>query len=209
MAQTESTNVNVKVFISRAEGKTLGKAVTEYHKNFGEGLALLYSPKACWLAKLESDGSFVASRGKEDKPMALASEDLQSVFEARVFNAKAELRWLNEVGGSGAAVVLCVDDAHNFFGMKPVLFKTKINDEEKELIDTIEQTYLLWGQSVGAATGDWTQFAEARIGSFFVPLKDVTAPNKRARFTAIEYLGEYEDGNVAVAEERLTGIEIV
>jgi hypothetical protein len=39
-------------------------------------------------------------------------------------------------------------------------------------------------------------------------LKSV-AKDAYAKFTAIEYLGEYEDGNVAIAEERLTGIEIV
>ena len=41
-----------------------------------------------------------------------------------------------------------------------------------------------------------------------VPIKGITKENQRAQFRAIEYLGEYEDGNVAVAEERLMSIEI-
>lgn len=216
MAHTESESIKAKLFTSRVENKALMKAVAEYMKKFGEASALLYSPRACWLAKLESGGGVVASCGKEKQPTALTDEDLQSVYEARVFNARAELRWLNQADGSGAAVVLCADDERDFFGAKPVPYKTKIKNEEKDLVDSIKQTYLLWGQSVAIPSDadtpseivdGWTQFAEARVGSFFVPLK-ISAPNKRAQFTAYEYFGEYEDGNVAVAEERLTGIEI-
>jgi CRISPR-associated protein (TIGR03984 family) len=80
--------------------------------------------------------------------------------------------------------------------------------QDAEVLDVNPQTYLLWGQSTGNFSGDgeWTQFGEARIGAFFVPVPNI-APKGYAQITAVEYLKEYEDGNVAVADERLTGIK--
>lgn len=210
MAQVEPEIVETKLFFRRVESKTLTEAVAEYFKVYGEGFALLYSPKAAYLAKLKSENLFVASSGQETAPVNLGENDWQNVFEARVFNNIAELRWLNEASGKGAAVVLCDKDSLEFFGVKPESFKTNVNGEEKDIVDANEQTYLLWGQSTDKSQPNgWTQFAEARIGSFFVPVKDITKKNERAQFRAIEYLGEYEDGNLAVCEERLIGIEYV
>ena len=206
MAQDESNIISKELFTSRSINKTFSDAVAEYHKNFGEGFALLYSPAACWLAKLGTDAGFFGSSGKEGEPKPMRREDLSSVFEARVFNSEAELRWLNERDGMGSAVILCESDAREFFGARPAKFKTTISVEERAPVGTMDQSYLLSGKSTGRFSDGWTQFAEARIGAYFVPLKDV--PEQRyAKVRAVEYLCEYEDGNVAVAEERLTGIE--
>jgi CRISPR-associated protein (TIGR03984 family) len=165
---------------------TLSEAIDDYKQflgsKFEKTYAILYAPNKCFLAVLNALGNFEVKDNADNF-------DPNKVFEARVFNQAAELRWLNESGGKGKMAI--VSDA-----------------SFPNAVDTIPQTYLLWGRSTGKLVGDWTQFAEARIGAFFVPLKSV-AEGAYAKFTAIEYLGEYEDGNVAVAEERLTGIEIV
>ena len=218
MAQSRSTSIATELFISRVEHKTLTEAVKEYFKVCGQGFALLYSPKAAYLARLESDNRFVVSPGKEPEPTDFTEQDWRYVFEARVFNETAELRWLNRENGKGAVVVLCEDDSLKFFDVNPEALKTTVEEDgelkEKELVGTVKQTYLIWGQSAGASEHGWTRSAEARIGSFFVPLSGVTAEDlkqsekPRAQFTVVEYLGAYEDGNVAVAEERLLNIEL-
>lgn len=185
----------INLYISRTtreEQMNLADAVNRFANGFGEELpektyAVLYAPSKCHLTILQGQ-EFHDASGKIDS---------SSVFEARVFNEKAEMRWLNIASGVGKAVVLSKEDKQFFADKK-----------DENYVDTINQDYLLWGRSTGRPVGNWTQFAEARIGAFLVPLKSVVKDNY-AKFTAIEYLGEYEDGNVAVAEERLTGIEIV
>lgn len=153
------------------EKLTLLEAVKGFDDN---SFAVLYSPRKCFLAVFRND-KFFDEKGEID---------VSEVYEARVFNAKRELRWV------------C--------GYEP---KT-ISDEDFPNGEKIEQTYLLWGQSTGETQGDWTKFAEARIGAFYVPIK-IAEANRYAQFTAVEYLAEFEDGNMAVVEERLTGIKEV
>ncbi len=152
-----------------------------------DSFAILYSPSSCHLARWK-DGKFVCGNGQEPK----------SVFEARIFNRTAELRWLKD-GEKGTAVILSEDEK--------VGFDEKISSETYE---TICQKYLIWGQSTGKYENDQTQFGTARIGSFYVPLQNI-ADKGYAQFTAVEYLKSYDDqdGNVAVFEERLTGISEV
>ncbi len=163
--------------------KTLVQAIAEYKTFLGDdekAYGILYTPKDCHLILVDKHGKFFNQDG-EFMP--------QNVFEARIFNDKAELRWLNESDGKGKVAI--------------------ISDSFPNAVGTIPQTYILWGESMGESSNGWTQFAEARVGSFLVPIGGVAAEKKRrAQFTAIEYLCKYEDGNVAVADERLTGIEI-
>ena len=206
----ESKSVETKLFISRAEKKSLVKAVTSYvaafNGKFEKAVALLYAPHKCFLAVVDKDGKLWAIDGdSQSHDQAEIDVTQQAVFEARVFNELAELRWLNEADGEGPAVVLCESNKGKFLGEEAEAFLPS----GKELVGRIDQTYLLWGQSTGKSENGWTQFAEARIGSFFVPVNGITGKEQRAQFTAFEYLGEYEDGNVAVCEERLTGIEEV
>src|SRR5205085_5137253 len=113
-----------------------------------------------------------------------------NIFEARIFNTQAELRWLKSCG---AAIIT------------EETFKS-----DKDFVGTNPQSYLLWGQSTGKPSDDgkWTQFGEARIGAFFVPVPRV-AEKGYAQITAVEYLKKYEDGNVAIVDERLLGIEAI
>src|SRR5258707_4284685 len=192
--QLETTTL----YVSRTATPELTAAVSDFVGRFSslpKTCALLYAPNKCFLSVVNEEGKFLGAGGEIDA---------SSVFEARVFNETAELRWLNEADGKGAAVVLCQSDKPDFFGANAKRFTPSGN----ELVGNIEQTYLLWGQSTGRMKVGWTQFATARLGEFPVPL-EVERREKQdgyAQFTAVEYLGEYEDGNVAVCEERLTGI---
>lgn len=150
-------------------------AINDFDK---DSIAILYSPGKCYLAIFDGE-KFV------DKDGEIFIED---VFEARVFNSQKEFRWLNQTDGKGKYVI--------------------ISDETyPKSLEKLDQTYLLWGQSTGekSVDGIWTQFAEARIGAFYVPNVSLDEEGY-AHFTAVEYLQEFEDGNVAVVDERLTGI---
>jgi len=201
MAPVEAKIVEAKLFCSRAEDKTLAQTVKEYFSVYGEGFALLYSPRSAYLATLKSENHFIASSGTEISPVTLREKDWQDVFEARIFNDAAELRWLNRENGEGPAVVLCERGNKSLFNVKP--------KPVENIYARIQPAhgYLFWGRSTGKAIGEWTQFAEARIGAFFLPLKNV-AHGSYAQFRAVEYFGEYDDGNIAVAEERLTEIAL-
>jgi CRISPR-associated protein (TIGR03984 family) len=168
--------------MSENSNKTLAEVFADYKKFIavgGTAYAILYTPSNCHLALVNEDGKFFKEDGEVQPEL---------IFEARIFNAQAELRWLK---GYGAAII--TDDT----------FKN-----DKDYVDTNPQNYLLWGQSTGNFSADekWTQFGEARIGAFFVPAPKI-APRGYAQITAVEYLKKYEDGNVAVADERLTGIK--
>lgn len=199
MASVASKIVETRLFISRTvEHKTLSEALAACGGVFHGAFALLYAPQHCFLAKVNSSGKFENGNGK------IIDVEKEAVFEARLFNQDAELRWLNKENGAGGAVVLCEDQTKKFFGVEP-----KAADKIYARVEP-PQTYFLWGESIGPSNNGWTKFAEARIGSFLVPVAGIAANQKqRAQFTAVEYLGEYEDGNVAVTEERLTRIQAV
>lgn len=161
--------------------KTLAEAISAYcSENIGDGKtahAILYTPEKCSLLLLGKNQKFLDHQG-EFTP--------HHVFEARIFNESAELRWLHESDGKGTSIV--------------------VNDESfPDNVGTVDQHYLLWGERLTEnAIPGWTKFGSARIGSYWVPIQ-TTMPY--ARFKAVEYLKTYEDGNVAVVDERLTGIE--
>lgn len=140
--------------------------------------AILFSPKKCYLALFDGQ-NFKNENGEIDE------SEIEKVYEAKVFNGEKELRW----------VLGCNE-------------KVIISDSTYPNSPKLDQNYLFWGQSTGYSKSDWTEFAEARIGAFFVPLKAVKE-KVYAQFTAVEYLKEFEDGNMAVVDERLKGISEV
>lgn len=167
----------------------LEKSIKKFTESFGEKFpketyAIFYAPDKCFLGLIDIKGN-VEVRDNSDK------FNLDNVYEARIFNDKAELRWLKNAD----EIVISDEDLRN----------------ETGFVDIIKQTYLLWGEispTNNANTNDnWTELAEARMGKFFVPIKT----SWRACFEATEYLKsyDYQDGNVAVFEERLTGISEV
>lgn len=174
---------------------TLPQAVQQYQTILtpphGLAYALLYDPQRCCFAELTATGTLRDAQGEE---VATAT-----VFEAYLFNATAELRWLHQRAGGGRVAVLSENDALGLFGGSP---------RREETVGCIPQHYLLWGEGTPTAfpTG-WSQLAEARIGAFAVPVRQV-GEHGRVQLTAIEYLKAYRYGNVGVCEERLTGLVV-
>lgn len=161
--------------------KPLSQCVNDFVSSVGplqKIFAVLYAPDKCYLTLVDSSGNFELKDN-------VSRFDVNKIFEARVFNADRELRWLRGYG------TLIISDA-SFAG--------------GDFVGKLDQRYLLWGKSADKSQDRWTIFATARIGAFHVPVE--LKPNESyARFTAVEYLKKYDDGNVAVVDERLTGIE--
>jgi CRISPR-associated protein (TIGR03984 family) len=124
-----------------------------------------------------------------------------NVYEARVFNKIAEVRWWNDPGGQEhrAAVISEQPIAPDGWPMPETLTIT----------GRISQSYLLWGRRGGTPerlmAAGWTSLTTARIGSLDVPIAS-TEREKRFEIYATEYLKVFADGNVGVVEERLLGI---
>jgi CRISPR-associated protein (TIGR03984 family) len=156
-----------------------------------QAYALLYDPQSCSFARLDSSGML---RDAKDGVV-----NVTTVFEAYLFNAVAELRWLHVRDGNGRVAVLSEHENLNLFGKAPCCHT---------LHGRIDQRYLLWGEGTATrlSTG-WSQLAEARTGAFPVPVANVGA-QQRVQLTAFEYLQTYEYGNVGVCEERLTGLVV-
>lgn len=143
-----------------------------------------------------------------EEPVPLAAGGPAGVFEARVFDGAAELRWLCEApDGTGTAVLLGEDEAVASRLAEPLA--------PREAIDRIEQRYLLWGTGldtaragVAAVPTGWARLAESRVGVLTVPV-DGPPPGvgESVYLHAVEYVGLITTGvaagNAAVVEERL------
>jgi CRISPR-associated protein (TIGR03984 family) len=156
------------------------KTLIEAAKSFdSDSIAILYATGWCKFARFK-DGEFLDPAGNK-----FSNDDLSTVFEARVFNAEKEYRWRHESEGRGRFSV--------------------VNDETYSGAEKLVQKYLLWGEvspSNNAPDG-WTYMSDARVGKYAVPV----VTSSMARICAVEYLEEFVDGNMAVIDERLCGIE--
>jgi CRISPR-associated protein (TIGR03984 family) len=128
--------------------------------------------------------------------------DISQAYEARIFTDKLELRWLNDptAAKQHRAVILAETD----------LVAKLRNDwdvHKEDVLETLEQTYLLWGQGTGQTLDGWSTIAMARVGALQVPVSDVP-DDANVLLHSIEYLVERDHGNVVVFEERLTGFSI-
>jgi CRISPR-associated protein (TIGR03984 family) len=150
-------------------------------------VALLSTPRAYHV-------SLVGASGDLD-----GSVRLEDVFEARFFDERAELRWVNIAGGRGSAVLLTEDAA-----MLPDGSGERLPDIVS--VCSLEGSYLLWGRSAGSANG-WTTLASERIGTIDIPA-DVPA-GLHARIVTREYVARDPDhGNAYIAEERLLRFDL-
>jgi CRISPR-associated protein (TIGR03984 family) len=183
----------ITLYGRRQEEITLVDVIADCQQCFGDAVGLFYSPESCSLSRVE--GSNVTdSSGQVVR--------LDRVFEARIFNADYELRWLNQTGGQGTAVLLSEQAITDYL--------TEAVD--LEAIDTQEQTYLLWGEGYSAnLQPSWSRLATSRLGKLDVPIAGVSKPKQRIKLTAKEYFHCMDElyGNVIVAEERLTGLQKV
>ncbi|WP_239376012.1 CRISPR-associated protein Csx19 [Frankia sp. Cj5] len=172
----------------------------------GDTVALLASPQAYTVARL-SAGRLTDS----EKPIELPAAGSDAVFEARIFNRDAELRWLHTGNGVGTAVILSESPDPCAPFTEPLDLLTAV--------DTIENRYLLWGRplarslpprdepsssAVQAAGPRWVRLAEARIGLLDVPLPRAPRMDECVYLRTVEYVTtESEHGNASVTEERL------
>jgi CRISPR-associated protein (TIGR03984 family) len=172
----------------RQENITLVQAIADCHKCLNDSVGLLYSPESCLLSQVK--GTHVAgSDGKEIH--------LDRVFEARIFNSHYELRWLNQQGGKGIAVLLSEQEIKDFWTGEI---------ESLQAIDIQDQTYLLWGEGYSASLkSGWSRLATSRLGKLDVPIDGVDQSKQRVKLIAKEYFQRLDHlhGNVVVAEERL------
>ncbi|HBL14421.1 MAG TPA: TIGR03984 family CRISPR-associated protein [Cyanobacteria bacterium UBA11162] len=166
---------------------TLEQAVKECSDYLADAVALIYSPQKCYFVKVNS--------GNIEQPPLGEKVEINSVFEARIFNEEAELRWLNERNGEGRSVLI---SEQNFnLCWKEI--------EELKAIAIQNQQYILWGKAkMNSATTGWSQLVSNRIGSLYVPCDDI---KNRVCLKTCEYLTEDDYGNVAVVEERLIKLE--
>jgi CRISPR-associated protein (TIGR03984 family) len=178
----------------RQENITLDAAIAVCQQCLSAAVGLFYSPESCFLSQIE--GVMVKDSNGQ-------TVNLDRVFEARIFNADYELRWLNNTGGLGTAVLL---------SEKSITNHLEKSVAELEAIDTQVQTYLLWGEGYSAnLQPGWSRLATSRLGKLDVPISGVNEPKQRIKLTAKEYFQVLDHlyGNVIVAEERLMGLQKV
>lgn len=147
-------------------------------------IGLFYSPNQCCFGQWNTDGFYQSNQ---------QHLNLSLVFEARIFNSDYELRWLNRANRIGQAVLL----------------SESILPDDKPLnaIDTRQNTYYLWGEGISSNLSDWSILATARIGKLEVPLSGLRN-NEKARLVTREYFEVCDEyGNVAIAEERILGLQ--
>ncbi|NEQ48342.1 MAG: TIGR03984 family CRISPR-associated protein [Leptolyngbya sp. SIOISBB] len=171
----------------------LGDAINSCKSVLQEATALLYSPQACVLARLDLGGTL--------RDASANKISLDSVFEARIFNENCELRWLNELDASGRAA-LVVESEISAAGFTHI---------EAKSCESLAQQYLLWGERVEDFSNDkgWQRLAEARIGKLDIPVAQSFLQEQRVYLKTLEYLAVADKyGNFAVIEERLVKLEV-
>ncbi|MBE9055642.1 CRISPR-associated protein Csx19 [Sphaerospermopsis sp. LEGE 08334] len=171
---------------------TLNSALEKCASALSNAVAIIYSPTSCQFAKVQENGHLANANNQ--------ILSLDKVFELRAFNQNCELRWLNELNGEGKAVLISEQNISDYLDE---------NIAEIEILDTIHQQYILWGDKAKTeSSSGWCKLSTARIGSIDVPVQGLTA-NERVYLNAVEYLKVTdENGNVSVVEERLTGLEV-
>jgi len=182
-----------------AEPKGLREAVRELASALASSNASLEG--ACGL--LAAPERFVLVRAGATGDLSLSdggAAPLDHVFEARVFQPEAELRWLRTPDGGRAAVI--AEPMLELLGTWRPLAPLDA--------DRLQRRYLLWGEAVEdrrAISPGWSRLASARIGRLEVPVAG--ALRGRVALESVEYLVERDHGNDVVDEERLVRLVVM
>lgn len=150
-------------------------------------IGLLYTPHLCVLAKVTGE------RLVDHCGIPVAND----AFEARIFNERWELRWLQ----TGM-------DRSERLGRAVLVGEAAPPGCEAEptTVEPLEREYILWGQGDGVAKDGWSLLSLARIGPLWVPITGIER-NDLVRLTAREFVArDRETGNAYIADERLTGL---
>ena len=167
------------------------------------GVAVTYSPQHCRMFRVAGDRLLDERGGDADA----------SIYEARVFNDRGELRWWRDPedsAGRGRAVYITEDASPALLlGQQSEPWHVMPSSESFR----IDNQYVLWGEQMGlpGLLEGWSCVAESRIGSLIVPVGGL-APGERVKLPTFEYLGRDPGlagahGNVTVLDERLLGLE--
>ena len=111
-------------------------------------------------------------------------------------------RWIKDAfGGSDHRCAL--------LSIQPTELWTKApsNPVDGKLVGELDGQYLLWGEKPSDLGNGWKLLTTSRIGSLEIPFKDDLSDKARVVLKTVEYLREFEFGNIAVAEERLVKLE--
>jgi CRISPR-associated protein (TIGR03984 family) len=187
---------NCALYVHVSAGLPLEKALAKCQgilsADGAAAVAIIYATNKCRFARLQTGGQLL---DEDDQPL-----DLTSVYEARVFSEKAELRWWHKEGGEGDAALLSERELPVWAPEKTPL-----------AVGTIPQTYLLWGESLpGQSKHNWIKMATPRIGHYFAPVEHDVEARLRVQLKAREFLcQESAHGNVYVFEERWLNLTTV
>ncbi len=160
------------------------KALEEALAAFGEAgkaeaIGFILAPEQAAFVRWQ-DGSLLDENGNH--------VDLQRIFEFRLFNEVADMRWRRR-GSSGEYVLL----------------REAAGEEQTHW--RRETQYLLWGERNGKQPGNdgWVRLSSAQVGSLMVPLR-AEGGARRIVLRACEYFAAFEDGNIGFVAERLLGL---
>jgi len=189
------TTQETTLYRYRADGQmSLMASITACRQALEGAIALLYSPQSCTLARLAPDGTL-----RDAGDLAL---DLSDVFEARLFNAVCELRWLNRLAGVGDTALISEIAQQALTGFAAI---------DAPDCECLSQQYLLWGERARnqPSAESWQRLADARIGKLDIPLAQKFTQEQRIYLKTCEYLAPADNyGNMAVIEERLVNLEV-
>lgn len=183
--------MNEPVVLHAAARHDVGLGEVLEHATPGS-VALLSTPWEYHIARVDVSGRLETHRG---------SVRLEYVFDARIFDEHAELRWTDTANALGTAVFLSEDAT-----ALPADFSEPI--DPVHTIGTRPGAYLLWGRSTGTgAANGWTTLATERIGTLTIPAE---IPEQRhAQVVTREYIArDSKHGNAYVAEERLLRFDL-
>ncbi len=188
---------DISLYYHSCKGIQLQAAIKTFAKiNVNIAIGLLYTANHCLLCRFENNTLL----GSDNIP--LENNVIDFVYEARVFCELAELRWLKDPRKNNHRAVILSEKA---FSQDLVGWELHI----ETIIDTIPQTYLLWGEgSSNKPSNVWSKLATSRIGALHIPTPDVEEKD-RVKLNTLEYLKHYEQGNVAVFDERLLNLEVI
>ena len=176
-----------------------------------ETIGLFYTPNQCLFGRWKAGKICDA----QDKEIALAQ-----IFEARLFDSTAELRWLRNPSTDGLGNAVYLFDNHSNLSFNEDGWENETLDE----LTSQENHYLLWGKywpskAENLAPG-WACLAASRIGELFVPVPNLNQKEQRVCLKTQEYLGlprnakgsltlAGKNGNQVVVEERWLGLAIL
>ncbi|MCY0886373.1 MAG: CRISPR-associated protein Csx19 [Firmicutes bacterium] len=150
----------------------------------GPVTALAYTPDRCSLLRVGQDGALEGPHGPDPLP---------GLYELRAFSSSAELRWWLGPDGHGQTVLL-----EDGTGDAP--------EGATQVEEALEGSYFLWG-TVQDVNGPWSGLGEARLPHrLWVPVAARRSQRIQLRFR--EFVLRYDDGNLAVGEERLLGLQV-